>query len=340
MRKTLIIAEAGVNHNGSLDLAKTLIDVAADAGADIVKFQTFKTENLVSKAAQKAAYQVGNMPADADTTQFGMLKKLELSEADHRALMAHCCTRNIAFLSTAFDLDSLDFLVSLGIDLFKIPSGEITNLPYLRKIGSFGGRVVASTGMATMDEIAAMLHVLEQAGTPRRQITVLHCNTEYPTPFADVNLRAMQTIGETFGVAVGYSDHTRGIEVPIAAVALGATIIEKHFTLDRSLEGPDHLASLEPDELRQMVQGIHHIEVALGNGSKQPTPSEQKNRVVARKSVHLSRDLPAGHVLTADDLTMKRPGNGISPMQSDALAGRQLSRDLPADYLLTWEDLQ
>lgn len=339
MRKTLIIAEAGVNHNGSLDLAKTLIDVAADAGADIVKFQTFKTENLVSKAAQKAAYQVGNMPTDADTTQFGMLKKLELSEADHHALMAHCQLRHIQFLSTAFDLDSLDFLVSLGIDLFKIPSGEITNLPYLRKIGSFGGRVVASTGMATMDEIAAMLQVLEQAGTPRQQITVLHCNTEYPTPFADVNLRAMQTIGETFGVAVGYSDHTPGVEVPIAAVALGATVIEKHFTLDRSLEGPDHLASLEPDELRQMVQGIRHIEVALGDGIKQPTPSEQKNRVVARKSVHLSRDLPTGHVLTADDLTMKRPGSGISPMQTDALAGRQLSRDLPADHLLMWEDL-
>ncbi|MBC7568933.1 MAG: N-acetylneuraminate synthase [Spirosoma sp.] len=339
MNRTLIIAEAGVNHNGSLDLAKTLIDVAADAGADIVKFQTFKAENLVSKAAQKAAYQVGNMPEDADTSQFGMLKKLELSEADHHALIAHCHERNIRFLSTAFDLESLDFLVSLGINLFKIPSGEITNLPYLRKIGSFGGRVIASTGMATMDDISAMLTVLEQAGTPRSQITILHCNTEYPSPFADVNLRAMQTIGDTFGVSVGYSDHTSGIEVPIAAVALGATVIEKHFTLDRSLEGPDHLASLEPDELKQMVWSIRHIEAALGDGIKRPTPSEAKNRVVARKSIHLSHDLPAGHVLTESDLTMKRPGSGISPMQTDALMGRQLTRNLPADHLLTWEDV-
>ncbi len=339
MNRTLIIAEAGVNHNGSLDLAKTLIDVAADAGADIVKFQTFKAENLVSKAAQKAAYQVGNMPEDADTSQFGMLKKLELSEADHHALIAHCHERNIRFLSTAFDLKSLDFLVSLGINLFKIPSGEITNLPYLRKIGSFGGRVIASTGMATMDDISAMLTVLEQAGTPRSQITILHCNTEYPSPFADVNLRAMQTIGDTFGVSVGYSDHTSGIEVPIAAVALGATVIEKHFTLDRSLEGPDHLASLEPDELKQMVWSIRHIEAALGDGIKRPTPSEAKNRVVARKSIHLSHDLPAGHVLTESDLTMKRPGSGISPMQTDALVGRQLTRNLIADHLLTWEDV-
>ena len=339
MSKTLIIAEAGVNHNGSLDLAKTLIDVAADAGADIVKFQTFKAENLVSKAAQKAAYQVGNMPEDADTSQFGMLKKLELSEADHHVLIAHCHERNIRFLSTAFDLESLDFLVSLGINLFKIPSGEITNLPYLRKIGGFGGRVIASTGMATMGDISAMLTVLEQAGTSRSQITVLHCNTEYPSPFADVNLRAMQTIGDTFGVSVGYSDHTSGIEVPIAAVALGATVIEKHFTLDRSLEGPDHLASLEPDELKQMVQSIRHIEVALGDGVKQPTPSEAKNRAVARKSIHLSHDLPAGHILTENNLTMKRPGSGISPMQTDVLVGRQLTRDLPADYMLAWEDL-
>ena len=236
-------------------------------------------------------------------------------------------------------MESLDFLVSLGIDLFKIPSGEITNLPYLRKIGGFGGRVIVSTGMATMDEISAMLTVLTEAGTPKNQITVLHCNTEYPTPFADVNLRAMQTIGDTFGVSVGYSDHTLGIEIPIAAVALGATVIEKHFTLDRSLEGPDHLASLEPGELRQMVQSIRNIDVALGDGIKQPTPSEEKNRVVARKSIHLSRDLPAGHVLTESDLTMKRPGSGISPMQTDALVGRSLSRELPADYLLAWADL-
>lgn len=339
MPKTLIIAEAGVNHNGDVDMAKTLIDVAAEAGADLVKFQTFKTENLVSKTAPKADYQVGNMPGQTDNAQFAMLKKLELSEANHRELMAHCRLRNIQFLSTAFDLESLDFLAGLGLSLFKIPSGEITNLPYLRKIGSFNKSAVASTGMATMDDIAAMLDVLIRAGTPRENITVLHCNTEYPTPFADVNLRAMQTIGETFGVAVGYSDHTRGIEVPIAAVALGATVIEKHFTLDRALEGPDHLASLEPDELRQMVQAIRHIELALGTGLKQPSPSEQKNRTVARKSIHLARPLPAGHVLTADDLAMKRPGSGISPMQLDTILGRMLAIDAAADYLLRWEDL-
>lgn len=339
MSKTLIIAEAGVNHNGDIDLAKQLIDIAAEAGADIVKFQTFKTEKLVSTAAQKADYQVNNMPGEADNSQFAMLKKLELSPADHRELMAHCQLRNIQFLSTAFDLDSLDFLAGLGIDIFKIPSGEITNLPYLRKVGRFNGQVIASTGMATMDDIAAMLDVLTTAGTDRQNITVLHCNTDYPSPFRDVNLRAMQTIGDTFGVAVGYSDHTPGIEVPIAAVALGATVIEKHFTLDRSLEGPDHLASLEPDELAHMVRAIRNIDVALGDGVKQPTPSEQKNIAVARKSIHLARPLVAGQVLTETDLVMKRPGSGISPMLLDSVTGRSLAVDVAADHLLRWEDL-
>ncbi|WP_080238575.1 N-acetylneuraminate synthase [Spirosoma rigui] len=339
MSKTLIIAEAGVNHNGDIDLAKQLIDIAAEAGADIVKFQTFKTEKLVSTAAQKADYQVNNMPGEADNSQFAMLKKLELSPADHRELMAHCQLRNIQFLSTAFDLDSLDFLAGLGIDIFKIPSGEITNLPYLRKVGRFNGQVIASTGMATMDDIAAMLDVLTTAGTDRQNITVLHCNTDYPSPFRDVNLRAMQTIGDTFGVAVGYSDHTPGIEVPIAAVALGATVIEKHFTLDRSLEGPDHLASLEPDELAHMVRAIRNIDVALGDGVKQPTPSEQKNIAVARKSIHLARPLVAGQVLTETDLVMKRPGSGISPMLLDSVTGRSLVVDVAADHLLRWEDL-
>lgn len=339
MSKTLIIAEAGVNHNGDIDLAKQLIDIAAEAGADIVKFQTFKTEKLVSTAAQKADYQVNNMPGEADNSQFAMLKKLELSPADHRELMAHCQLRNIQFLSTAFDLDSLDFLAGLGIDTFKIPSGEITNLPYLRKVGRFNGQVIASTGMATMDDIAAMLDVLTTAGTDRQNITVLHCNTDYPSPFRDVNLRAMQTIGDTFGVAVGYSDHTPGIEVPIAAVALGATVIEKHFTLDRSLEGPDHLASLEPDELAHMVRAIRNIDVALGDGVKQPTPSEQKNIAVARKSIHLARPLVAGQVLTETDLVMKRPGSGISPMLLDSVTGRSLAVDVAADHLLRWEDL-
>ncbi|GAA4408776.1 N-acetylneuraminate synthase [Nibrella viscosa] len=340
MSRTLIIAEAGVNHNGSTDLARQLIDIAADAGADIVKFQTFKAEKLVSSSARKADYQVTNMPGEADTSQFGMLKKLELSPEQHRELMAHCRTRNIRFLSTAFDLESLAFLAGLGLEVFKIPSGEITNLPYLRQIGRFGKQVIASTGMATMDDIEAMLAVLTSAGTPKENITVLHCNTDYPSPFQDVNLRAMQTIRDTFGVAVGYSDHTPGIEVPVAAVALGATVIEKHITLDRSLEGPDHLASLEPEELRHMVRAIRHIEVALGDGVKKPTPSEQKNMAVARKSIHLGQALPAGHVLTEADLVMKRPGSGISPMQMDRVIGRTLAVDAASDHLLTWEDLQ
>ena len=339
MRKTLIIAEAGVNHNGDIDLAKKLIDTAAESGADIVKFQTFKAEKLVSTSAPKAAYQVNNMPGETDNSQLSMLKKLELSPEDHLVLMDHCRLRNIQFLSTAFDLESLDFLAHLGINLFKIPSGEITNLPYLRKVGSFNKQVVVSTGMATMDDIGALLDVLIKAGTLREQITVLHCNTDYPSPFVDVNLRAMRTIGETFGVAVGYSDHTPGIEVPIAAVALGATIIEKHFTLDRSMKGPDHLASLEPDELQHMVRAIRHIELALGDGVKQPTPSELKNIAVARKSIHLARPLASGHILTPDDLVMKRPGSGISPMQVDTVTGRRLAVDVTTDHLLRWEDL-
>ncbi|GAA4464491.1 N-acetylneuraminate synthase [Nibrella saemangeumensis] len=340
MSKTLIIAEAGVNHNGDINLAKQLIDIAAGAGADIVKFQTFKTEKLVSSSARKAEYQVNNMPGDDDNSQFSMLKKLELSPEQHRELMAHCRERDIRFLSTAFDLESLDFLAVLGLEIFKIPSGEITNLPYLRMIGRFGKQVIASTGMATMEDIAAMLEVLVSAGTPKENITILHCNTDYPSPFRDVNLRAMQTIGDTFGVAIGYSDHTPGVEVPIAAVALGATVIEKHFTLDRSLEGPDHLASLEPDELQHMVRAIRHIEVALGDGIKQPTPSEQKNITVARKSIHLAQALPAGHVLTEADLVMKRPGSGISPMQLDAVIGRTLAVHAAVEHLLAWEDLQ
>ncbi|MGF7215499.1 N-acetylneuraminate synthase [Spirosoma lacussanchae] len=339
MSKTLIIAEAGVNHNGDINLAKQLIDIAADAGADIVKFQTFRTEKLVSTSARKADYQVNNMPDEADSSQFAMLKKLELSPADHQELMAHCQLRNIQFLSTAFDLDSLDFLAGLNLTIFKIPSGEMTNLPYLRRIGSYNRQVIASTGMATMDDISAMLDVLISAGTARENITVLHCNTDYPSPFQDVNLRAMQTIADTFGVAVGYSDHTPGIEVPIAAVALGATVIEKHFTLDRSLKGPDHLASLEPDELVHMIRAIRNIEVALGDGIKQPTPSEQKNLAVARKSIHLARPRLAGQVLTEDDLIMKRPGTGVSPMLLDQVTGRRLGVDVEADHLLRWEDL-
>src|SRR5688572_7905701 len=258
MEKTLIIAEAGVNHNGSLEIAKKLIDAAAEAGADYVKFQTFKTEKLVSKSAKKADYQIVNT-GDENDSQFSMLKKLELSEQDHQALIEHSRQRHIRFLSTAFDLESLEFLNTLGMDLFKIPSGEITNLPYLKRIGKFGKPVILSTGMATMEEIKTAVEVLQSSGVKKTDICILHCNTEYPTPFSDVNLRAMLTISKQFNVSVGYSDHTVGIEVPVAAVALGARVIEKHFTLDRFLEGPDHLASLEPAELKQMVSAIRNI---------------------------------------------------------------------------------
>lgn len=344
--RTLIIAEAGVNHNGDMDKARQLIDVAVEAGADIVKFQTFKAEKLVSRAARQAEYQTANLSASGDTTvtsdqsQFTMLKKLELSAEDHTLIIAHCQARGIRFCSTPFDLESMDDLVALGVDLMKIPSGELTNLPYLRKAGSLGLPVIISTGMATLGEIETALAELEAAGTPRHRITVLHCNTEYPTPMRDVNLRAMNTIGRAFDVAVGYSDHTRGIEVPIAAVALGAVCIEKHFTLDRTLPGPDHAASLEPDELKAMVSAIRHIEVALGDGIKQPSASEAKNKAIARRSLHLAHDFPAGHTITTTDLTLKRPGDGLPAALLPIVTGRQLRRACPADHKLSWEDLQ
>ena len=281
--KTLIIAEAGVNHNGDLALARQLIDVAAEAGADLVKFQTFSADRLVTAHAKKADYQT--QTTDAGESQHAMIRRLELTRDMHEALIAHCKSRGIQFFSTGFDPESIDLLAELGLDRFKIPSGEITNLPYLRHVGRYGKPVILSTGMATLGEIEAALEVLEQAGTPRDRITVLHCNTEYPTPMADVNLRAMLTIRDAFGVAVGYSDHTSGIEVAIAAVALGATVIEKHFTLDRNLPGPDHKASLEPDELKAMVAAIRNIEQALGDGIKRPSASEAKNKPIARKSL-------------------------------------------------------
>ena len=333
-----IIAEAGVNHNGDPELARQLINVAAEAGADYVKFQTFTAEKLVSATAQKARYQQQN-DARGGSTQQAMLKKLELDEAVHRMLMDHARQRNIAFLSTPFDAESVDLLEAFKLPLFKIPSGEITNAPLIRKIGSLGKPVILSTGMATLGDIEAALRLLLEAGLSREQLTVLHCNTEYPTPMSDVNLRAMLTIGQALRVKVGYSDHTLGIEIPVAATALGATIIEKHFTLDRSLEGPDHRASLEPDELKQMVQSIRNVTAALGTGIKQPSPSEAKNLTVARKSVHLSVALPAGHALREEDLAMKRPGNGISPMDYERLIGRTLRHDLPADHQLTWQDV-
>ncbi len=319
-KHVLIIAEAGVNHNGSLELAKQLIDKAVEAGVDIIKFQTFKSEKLVSKAAKQAEYQQRNI-GKQDEGQLAMLKKLELSQADHEELIAYCNEKGIRFFSTAFDMDSIDYLHSLNMGLWKIPSGEITNYPYLRKIAQYQEPVILSTGMCELTDIEAALNVLLQFGVKKEQITILHCNTEYPTPFADVNLKAMLEIGEKFGVQIGYSDHTKGIEVPIAAVALGATVIEKHFTLDKNMEGPDHKASLEPDELKAMVSAIRNIEQALGSGHKTISESERKNIEIARKSIVAARPIKAGEMLTEENLTVKRPGNGINPMRWNEVVG-------------------
>lgn len=330
---TLIIAEAGVNHNGDMELAKRLIDVAADAGADLAKFQTFKADRLATRRAPKAEYQTRT--TEEAQSQFAMLRQLELSAEMHENLIAYCRSRNIGFFSTGFDIESLNYLASLGAERFKIPSGEITNLPYLHHVGIFGKPVILSTGMATLGEIETALDVLETAGTPRTQITVLHCNTEYPTPMHDVNLRAMCSIRDAFGVAVGYSDHTSGIEVPIAAVALGATVIEKHLTLDRNLPGPDHKASLEPDGFVAMVRAIRNIEEAMGGGIKRPSPSEAKNRSIARKSLVAAKPIHAGDQFTAENVTVKRPGTGISPMRWDEVMGRVAARDFTVDELIS-----
>lgn len=330
--RTLVIAEAGVNHNGDLEVAKELINAAAVAGADLVKFQTFSADRQVTRTAKKADYQTANI--GSAESQHEMLRRLELTELMHHELIAHCGTRNIGFLSTGFDIKSVDLLVSLGQKLFKIPSGEITNLPYLRHIGQIGQDVILSTGMATLGEIEAAIEVLEKAGTPRSKLTVLHCTTEYPTPMIEVNLRAMQSIGTAFGAAVGYSDHTPGIEVAVAAVAMGATIIEKHFTLDRNLPGPDHKASLEPAELKTMVAAIRNIEIALGDGIKRISPSEISNRWAARKSLVASQVIKAGEVFNAENMTTKRPGTGISPMRWDEVLGRTAPRDFMADELI------
>jgi N-acetylneuraminate synthase/N,N'-diacetyllegionaminate synthase len=338
-RHTLIIAEAGVNHNGSMDLAKHLIDVAAAAGADFIKFQTFKADKLVSLAAAKATYQQNNFP-DADAYQYQMLKKLELDVEKHKELIRYAGQKKIKFLSTAFDLDSVDMLNELGITHFKIPSGEITNLPLIEKIGRLGKPVILSTGMSNIGEIEQAIDVLYATGLSRNQITVLHCNTQYPTPMQDVNLRAMQTIAQTFGVKAGYSDHTLGIEVPIAAVAMGATIIEKHFTTDRNLPGPDHRASLEPEELKQMVTSIRNIEKALGSSIKQPSASEKPNIELARKSIHLANDKKKEEAIALEDMIMLRPGDGISPMQYKLVVGRRITDDLPAGHKLHWKDLK
>jgi len=330
--KTFIIAEAGVNHNGSVKLAEKLIDVAAEAGADAVKFQTFKAEKVVSKYAQKAEYQ--KQTTDALESQLDMIRRLELDENSHRRLFAYCHAKKIIFLSTPFDLESVDFLNDLGLEIFKIPSGEITNLPYLRKIGSLKKEIILSTGMADLGEIEEALDVLVSSGTSIDKITVLHCNTAYPTPMEDVNLKAMRTIAQAFGVRVGYSDHTLGIEVPIAAVAMGASVIEKHFTLDKNMEGPDHKASLEPAELKEMVKAIRNIEKALGDGIKKPTPSELKNKPIARKSIVAARNIQAGEVFTEENLAVKRPGVGISPMRWDEVIGKRAKRNYKIDEII------
>lgn len=330
--KTLIIAEAGVNHNGDINIAKQLINIAADAGADLVKFQTFKADRLVTHEAAKADYQI--LATNNNESQHEMLRKLELTESMHHELIAHCASQEIEFFSTGFDIESINFLVELGQKLFKIPSGEITNLPYLRHIGKLDKTVILSTGMSNMDEIEAAINVLEEYGTHRSKITVLHCTTSYPVPMSDVNLRAMQSIQNKFKVAVGYSDHSLGVEIPIAAVALGATVIEKHFTIDRNLPGPDHKASLEPPELKSMIDGIRNVEKALGDGVKRLMPGEIPNLPIARKSIVASRPIEAGMVFTEQNLTAKRPGTGISPMEWNRLLGRPSNRDYLADELI------
>lgn len=324
-----IIAEAGVNHNGSFDLACKLVDAAKTAGVDCIKFQTFKSKNLVSRNAQKADYQ---KTTTGDGSQVDMLKKLELTHNEFLKLKEYCDQVGICFLSTPFDFDSIDFLDSIDMPFWKIPSGEITNYPYLVALAKTGKPVVMSTGMCDMMEIEAAIKVLRENGT--KEIRLLHCNTEYPTPFEDVNLRAMQTMRDTFGLEVGYSDHTKGIEVPVAAVALGATVIEKHFTLDRNLEGPDHKASLESDELSAMVSSIRHIEKALGSGNKTPSPSEKKNIAIARKSIVAKRAIKAGEIFTEENITVKRPGSGISPMRWMEVLGAKASRNFDEDELI------
>jgi len=332
MGKTIIIAEAGVNHNGSIELAKTMIDQAKNAGVDYIKFQTFKAEKLVSVHAAKADYQKTN--TNSDETQFEMIKKLELDIDAHKGLIQYCNAKGIKFISTPFDLDSIDLLFDLGVELFKIGSGEITNYPYLKKIAQKGLPVILSTGMSNLSETEGALDTLLTNGLKRDQVTLLHANTEYPTPFEDVNLNAILTLKEAFKVNVGYSDHTPGIEVPVAAVALGATIIEKHFTLDKTMEGPDHKASLEPRELKDMVKSIRNIEKVMGDGLKLPSISEKKNIPIARKSIVASCKILTGEVFSEENITTKRPGTGISPMRWNEVLGRVAQREFKPDDLI------
>lgn len=333
MGKVIIIAEAGVNHNGNFDLACKLVDKAKEAKVDYIKFQTSKRpENVTSRFAQRADYQKANLGEDGN--QLSMLKKIRLEYPDFIKLKAYCDEQNVPFLSTPFDLPSIDFLCDLGMDYIKIPSGEIVNLPYLRKIALFNKPVIMSTGMSTLGDIEAALKVLTSSGLADDKISLLHCNTEYPTPYSDVNLKAIQTLKQCFGLRVGYSDHTRGIEVALAAVAMGAEIIEKHFTLDRTLPGPDHVASLEPNELIDMVSSIRNIELAIGDGRKRVTESEQKNMSIARKSIIAARAIKKGEVLTEENLCVKRPGNGISPMLWDDVIGKIAPREFEEDELI------
>lgn len=325
-----IIAEAGVNHNGSIELAKELVDKAKDAGADCIKFQTFVSENIVSKNAGKAEYQ--KQQTDSNESQYEMLQRLELSFNEFVELNEYCKEREIEFLSTAFDFDSIDFLNNLGLKRWKIPSGDITNLPYLIKIAKLGKPVILSTGMSTMSDIKAAVSILKENGSG--EVTVLHCTTEYPTPYKDVNLKAMNTIRKEFNVPVGYSDHTKGIEIPIAAAAMGATVIEKHFTLDRNMDGPDHKASLEPNELKSMVDAIRNVEVAIGSGDKKPVESEKKNMNVVRKSIIANKNIAKGEMFTEENLTVKRPGNGISPMRWFEVLGQVAIREFKKDELI------
>lgn len=333
MQKTLIIAEAGVNHNGNLEIAKKLIEVAKESGADIVKFQTFTAEKCISKSAPKAEYQL--QTTSTKETQLEMVKKLELDTEAHYILIQHCQKVGIEFLSTPFDFESIDLLNQLGMQIFKIPSGEITNLPYLRRIGRLNKRIILSTGMSNLGEIETAISIITNAGTKRENITILHCNTEYPTPMQDVNLRAMQTIASAFHLPIGYSDHTQGIHIPIAAVAMGAKVIEKHFTLDKNMDGPDHKASLEPHELKEMIECIREIEVALGDGIKQESESEKKNKPIARKSIVANRAIKMGEVFSEENLYVKRPANGLSPMEWDNVIGKIAKKDFDEDEIIT-----
>tara|TARA_B100001057_G_scaffold261517_2_gene261745 strand:- start:108 stop:1127 length:1020 start_codon:yes stop_codon:yes gene_type:complete len=337
--KTLIIAEAGVNHNGNLNIAKKLIDVAANAKVDFIKFQTFKTKNLVSSKAKMADYQIKN--TSSKHTQFKMLKKLELSFSDFQELISYSKSKKIGFLSSPFDIESIDYLNKLEIDFIKIPSGEITNFPYLEKIASISKKVILSTGMSTLKEIESALDILTSKNLKKKDITLLHCNTEYPTPFDDVNLKAMENLKNHFDIMVGYSDHTLGIEASIAAVALGACVVEKHITLDRKMEGPDHFASIEPNQLDGMVKSIRNIELAIsGSGIKAPTKSELKNKNIARKSIFTKCKIDKETIVEEKHLITLRPGDGISPMNWNKIIGKKISKKLPVFHKLNWNDLK